>query len=180
MAEGVVSEPLLPFGDQGHKGGFATLPRPPKLPRIGRAVPSAGGPHLRGKRKGIWRQPGDVQKLDSWPDEAESSILESCPPAGVPLRIWMPATRKMRQRNLCGMLPICDRSVRAAQGCRPSLDAKFSNRQGAYDSRPAPPSAPKPRRIKATAVQSILAKISINLNRDSQPKKTGCIRRQQA
>jgi hypothetical protein len=25
MAEGVVSEPLLPSGDQGRKGGFATL-----------------------------------------------------------------------------------------------------------------------------------------------------------
>jgi hypothetical protein len=26
LAEGVVSEPFLPSGDQGHKGGFATLP----------------------------------------------------------------------------------------------------------------------------------------------------------
>jgi hypothetical protein len=25
MAEGVVFEPFLPFGDQGRKGGFATL-----------------------------------------------------------------------------------------------------------------------------------------------------------
>ena len=25
MAEGVVSEPFLPSGDQGHKGGFATI-----------------------------------------------------------------------------------------------------------------------------------------------------------
>jgi hypothetical protein len=28
MAEGVVSEPLLPSGDQGHKGGFATFCKP--------------------------------------------------------------------------------------------------------------------------------------------------------
>jgi hypothetical protein len=28
MAEGVVSEPFLPSGDQGRKGGFATLPKP--------------------------------------------------------------------------------------------------------------------------------------------------------
>jgi hypothetical protein len=27
MAEGVVSEPLLPFGDQDRKGGFATMPK---------------------------------------------------------------------------------------------------------------------------------------------------------
>jgi hypothetical protein len=27
MAEGVVSEPILPSGDQDRKGGFATLPR---------------------------------------------------------------------------------------------------------------------------------------------------------
>jgi hypothetical protein len=27
MAEGVVSEPFLPSGDQGHKGGFAPLPK---------------------------------------------------------------------------------------------------------------------------------------------------------
>jgi hypothetical protein len=32
MAEGVVSEPFLPSGDQGCKGGFATLSKPAVTP----------------------------------------------------------------------------------------------------------------------------------------------------
>ena len=44
LAEGVVSEPFLPSGDQVHKGGFATLPKQHPIARgITNEIPHENG-----------------------------------------------------------------------------------------------------------------------------------------
>jgi hypothetical protein len=73
MAEGVVSEPLLLSGDQGHKGGFA--------PSTGKFVQSAY--HLSFAQQNGEKHPcckarcefGHAQKLGVWTDSSEPKIM---------------------------------------------------------------------------------------------------------
>jgi len=45
VAEGVVFEPFLPTGDQGRKGGFATLSKPAFIGRYAIRIPAAVNAH---------------------------------------------------------------------------------------------------------------------------------------
>jgi hypothetical protein len=72
----VVSEPLLPSGDQGRKGGFATLP---KQRPIARGITNEIPPEIKsffgyfGRKTG--RELGNTQKLGVLPNQAQQAIL---------------------------------------------------------------------------------------------------------
>ena len=73
LAEGVVSEPLLPSGDQGRKGGFAPL--------VGKFVQNAY--RLSFTQQNVEEHPccearcefGHAQKLGVWTDSSEPKIM---------------------------------------------------------------------------------------------------------
>jgi hypothetical protein len=60
MAEGVVFEPFLPSGDQGRKGGFATLPKQkPITCRITNEIPAEIKPYKRNFGRKTWHKLGN-------------------------------------------------------------------------------------------------------------------------
>ena len=77
LAEGVVSAPFLPFGDQGHKGGFATLPKQhPIARRIIDRIPRENKPYPGNLSGKTGRKLGHPQKLGARLDEAKPQVLE--------------------------------------------------------------------------------------------------------
>jgi hypothetical protein len=64
MAEGVVSEPLLPSGDQGRKGGFAPLPKQhPITCRITNEISHKDKPFPKSIGRKTWCEHGHSQEL---------------------------------------------------------------------------------------------------------------------
>jgi hypothetical protein len=74
MAEGVVSEPFLPSGDQGRKGGFA----PFMQVAVGETV--VHWYDAKRSRKEARRQRENAQKLGTQPQQARQVSLASNPP----------------------------------------------------------------------------------------------------
>jgi hypothetical protein len=75
-AEGVVSAPFLPSGDQGHKGGFAPLPKQhPITCRITNEIPHKDKPFPRSIGRKTWREHGHSQELATWSNQAKQTIL---------------------------------------------------------------------------------------------------------
>jgi hypothetical protein len=76
LAEGVVSEPFLPSGDQGHKGGFATLPKQqPITCRITNEIPAEIKSFFGYFGHKAGRELGDFQELGTWPDKTKQAVL---------------------------------------------------------------------------------------------------------
>jgi hypothetical protein len=76
MAEGVVTEPFLPSGDQGRKGGFATLPKQrPITCGITNEIPHENEPFPSGPGRKIWCELGNTQKLGVLPNQTQQPIL---------------------------------------------------------------------------------------------------------
>jgi hypothetical protein len=76
-AEGVVSAPFLPSGDQGHKGGFATLPKQYSIARrIIDRIPRENKPYSGNLCGKTGRKLGHTQKLGARPGEAKPQVLE--------------------------------------------------------------------------------------------------------
>lgn len=76
MAEGVVSEPLLPSGDQGRKGGFAPLPKqPPIACRITNGIPHKDKPFPRSIGRKTWREHAHSQELATGSNQAKQTVL---------------------------------------------------------------------------------------------------------
>lgn len=77
MAEGVVSEPLLPSGDQVRKGGFAPQLRRMSIARKTHRTPAEIQAIPRGIGVKTWRQFGNTQKLGARSDHASAPSLEN-------------------------------------------------------------------------------------------------------
>jgi hypothetical protein len=76
VAEGVVSEPFLPSGDQGRKGGFATLPKQRPIPwRITNGIPPEIKPYLSNFGRKIGREHEHSQELGNGSNQAKQTIL---------------------------------------------------------------------------------------------------------
>jgi hypothetical protein len=83
LAEGVVSEPFLPSGDQGRKGGFATLPKQhPIACRIANEIPAEIKSVLGCFGRNTGRQLGNFQELGTRPDKTKQEILAHPKTAG--------------------------------------------------------------------------------------------------
>jgi hypothetical protein len=83
LAEGVVSEPFLPPGDQGRKGGFATLPKgPPIACRITNEISHENEPCPGNLGRKTGRELGNTQKLGVLPNQAQQAILVKNPRIG--------------------------------------------------------------------------------------------------
>jgi hypothetical protein len=78
LAEGVVSEPFLPSGDQDHKGGFATLPKQhPILCEITNKIQAGIRLFYNNVGCKTGGQSSNSQKLGIRLDTAKSPVLES-------------------------------------------------------------------------------------------------------
>jgi hypothetical protein len=76
LAEGVVSEPFLPSGDQGHKGGFAPLPKHhPFAWWITDKTPHKDKPFPNNLGCKTWREHRNFEELRTRLDAAKSSFL---------------------------------------------------------------------------------------------------------
>jgi hypothetical protein len=76
LAEGVVSEPLLPSGDQGRKGGFATLPKqPPIALGITNEMPYENRLFYGNLGCKAGRELGDFKELGTRPDKTKQAVL---------------------------------------------------------------------------------------------------------
>jgi hypothetical protein len=72
VAEGVVSEPFLSFSDQGHKGGFATLPKQhPIACRITNETPPEIKSFSGNFGRKTWRERGHSQELGIGSNQAK-------------------------------------------------------------------------------------------------------------
>jgi hypothetical protein len=81
LAEGVVSEPLLPSGDQDHKGGFATLQRqPPIALGITNEIPYENRLYHGNLGCKAGRELGDFQELGTRPDKTKQAVLACLTP----------------------------------------------------------------------------------------------------
>jgi len=76
LAEGVVSEPFLPSGDQGHKGGFVPLPKqPPIACGITKGIPYEDKAFPRSIGRKTWREHGHPQELATGSNQAKQTVL---------------------------------------------------------------------------------------------------------
>ena len=76
LAEGVVSAPFLPSGDQGRKGGFAPLPKQhPIACRITNEIPHKDKPFSRSIGRKTWREHGHTQELANGSNQAKQTVL---------------------------------------------------------------------------------------------------------
>jgi hypothetical protein len=76
VAEGVSSEPFLPSGDQGRKGGFAPLPKQhPIARRITDETPYGIKPFQANAGREIGRKLGYSQKLGILPNQTWQTVL---------------------------------------------------------------------------------------------------------
>jgi hypothetical protein len=72
----VVSEPLLPSGNQGRKGGFATLPKQPLFAcGMPKEIPDESGLYTGQSSGKTGRELGNTQKLGVLPDQTWQAIL---------------------------------------------------------------------------------------------------------
>jgi hypothetical protein len=80
MAEGMVSEPFLPSGDQDHKGGFAPLPKPhPIACRITNKTPHKDKPFPSSLGRKNWSEHRNFEELGTRSHETQQGILETNP-----------------------------------------------------------------------------------------------------
>ena len=83
LAEGAVSEPFLPSGDQARKGGFAILPeQPPTAGRFTHEIPAEIKSFLGCLGRKTVRQLGNFKELGTWPDKTKQEILAHPKTAG--------------------------------------------------------------------------------------------------
>jgi hypothetical protein len=83
LAEGVVSEPLLSSGDQGRKGGFATLQKqPPIALGITNEIPYENRLYYGNLGCKAGRELGNAQKLGMLPNQTRQAILVENPRIG--------------------------------------------------------------------------------------------------
>jgi DNA-binding XRE family transcriptional regulator len=112
MAEGVVSEPFLPSGDQGRKVGFAPLSKQyPILCGITNKMQAEirfFSANFGCKTEG---ELGNAQKLGTRLDAAQQMLLaETQNPAALSLSIY-----RTLFHPSCAMLPFCDRRITVAR-----------------------------------------------------------------
>ncbi len=76
MAEGVVSAPFLPFGDQGRKGGFASLSiQLPITCRITNKISNRYKPFSGSIGSKTWCEHGDSKELAIGSNQAQQTVL---------------------------------------------------------------------------------------------------------
>jgi hypothetical protein len=122
VAEGVVSEPFLPSGDQDHKGGFALLPI--QHPINYRDIPHKDKSFPRSIGCKTWREHGHSQELATRSNQAKQTILAETSRViqhGNPAKIIFEfraitiLIHRVFFHLACVMLPFCDRRVIVAR-----------------------------------------------------------------